>query len=239
MLAPTTPERRTELAGVIGEWIAKCAADGFDAVEIDNLDTFTRSHGLITEDDAVAQMRLFADAAHAVGLPIAQKNSAEIVGQARGDGHRLRRRRGVRPLLRSATPTPPPTATTCWSSSTAAATSTPAAPPTRTCRSSCATWTSCRRARRATCSTSADDTSAPVGQRVRPHALALRLHGHRSRGAGNLVICPVVLGDGLRLFPDQGQTHNLKLLDSRATPSGATIQTYRPAGRATFGNAGE
>jgi hypothetical protein len=81
MLAPTTSERRTALAGVIGEWIAACAADGFDAVEIDNLDTFTRSHGLITEGDAVAQMRLFADAAHAVGLPIAQKNSAEIVGR--------------------------------------------------------------------------------------------------------------------------------------------------------------
>ncbi len=81
MLAPTTPERRTALAEVIGEWIAKCAADGFDAVEIDNLDTFTRSDRLISEDDAVAQMRLFADAAHALGLPIAQKNSAEIVGR--------------------------------------------------------------------------------------------------------------------------------------------------------------
>jgi hypothetical protein len=81
MLAPTTPERRTALAGVIGEWIAMCAADGFDAVEIDNLDTFTRSNGLISEDNAVAQVRLFADAAHALGLPIAQKNSAEIVGR--------------------------------------------------------------------------------------------------------------------------------------------------------------
>ena len=78
MLAPTTAKRRSELARVIGDWIAKCGADGFDAVEIDNLDTFTRTHGLITEDDAVAQVRLFADAAHAVGLPIAQKNAAEI-----------------------------------------------------------------------------------------------------------------------------------------------------------------
>jgi hypothetical protein len=82
MLAPTSSGRRTELAGVIREWIAGCAADGFDAVEIDNLDTFTRSHGLVTEDDAVAQMRLFADAAHAIGLPIAQKNAAEIVDRA-------------------------------------------------------------------------------------------------------------------------------------------------------------
>ena len=75
------PRSATALAGVIGGWIAGCAADGFDAVEIDNLDTFTRSHGRISEDDAVAQVRLFADAAHANGLAIAQKNSAEIVGR--------------------------------------------------------------------------------------------------------------------------------------------------------------
>jgi hypothetical protein len=81
MLDPRTPASRAGLAGVIGEWIAGCAAAGFDAVEIDNLDTFTRTDGLITEDDAVAQVRLFADAAHANGLAIAQKNSAEIVGR--------------------------------------------------------------------------------------------------------------------------------------------------------------
>jgi hypothetical protein len=81
MLAPTTDARRAELAEVIGGWIADCAADGFDAVEIDNLDTFTRSNGLIAEEDAVAQIRLFADVAHAHGLAIAQKNSAEIVGR--------------------------------------------------------------------------------------------------------------------------------------------------------------
>ncbi len=81
MLDPRTAAHRSALASVIGGWIAGCSADGFDAVEIDNLDTFTRSHGLITEDEAVAQMRLFADAAHANGIAIAQKNSAEIVGR--------------------------------------------------------------------------------------------------------------------------------------------------------------
>jgi len=50
---------------------------------------------------------------------------------------------------------------------------------------------------------------------------------------------PVVVGDGLRLFPERGQTHDLTLVESRSTPSGVTILTYRPAGRATFGNAGE
>jgi dihydrofolate reductase len=50
----------------------------------------------------------------------------------------------------------------------------------------------------------------------------------------NLLIYPVVLGQGLRLFPDKGQTHRLELLSSTVTPSGVMIQTYRPAGRATF-----
>lgn len=52
----------------------------------------------------------------------------------------------------------------------------------------------------------------------------------------NLLIYPVVLGDGLRLFPEQGQTHRLDLLTSKVTPTGVMIQTYRPAGRATFGD---
>ena len=54
----------------------------------------------------------------------------------------------------------------------------------------------------------------------------------------HLLIYPVVLGDGLRLFPEKGQTHRLELLDSRVTPAGVMIQTYRPAGRATFGSLG-
>jgi dihydrofolate reductase len=55
----------------------------------------------------------------------------------------------------------------------------------------------------------------------------------------NLRIYPVVVGDGLRLFPERGQTHHLELVESKAVSSGVMLQTYRPAGRATFGNAGE
>src|SRR5687768_11701294 len=55
----------------------------------------------------------------------------------------------------------------------------------------------------------------------------------------NLELHPVVVGDGLRLFPERGPTHNLTLVESRSTPSGVTLQTYRPAGRATFGSVGE
>ncbi len=50
----------------------------------------------------------------------------------------------------------------------------------------------------------------------------------------NLLVYPVLVGDGLRLFADKGQTHDLELVASRATPSGVTIQTYRPSGRARF-----
>jgi len=55
----------------------------------------------------------------------------------------------------------------------------------------------------------------------------------------NLRLYPVVVGDGLRLFPEQGHTHDLELLESRSLPAGVTLLTYRPAGRATFGTAGE
>jgi dihydrofolate reductase len=55
----------------------------------------------------------------------------------------------------------------------------------------------------------------------------------------NLVVYPVVLGDGLRLFPERGPTHSMELVESRSTPSGIAIQTYRPTGRASFGTVGE
>jgi dihydrofolate reductase len=54
----------------------------------------------------------------------------------------------------------------------------------------------------------------------------------------NLRIYPVIVGDGLRLFPEHGQTHNLELVESRSTQSGVMLQTYRPNGRATFGDVG-
>ena len=77
----STAAKRAAVAAIVGDWIRGCDQAGFDAVEIDNLDTFSRSGGRLTEADNVAQMRLFADASHAAGLAIAQKNSAEIVGR--------------------------------------------------------------------------------------------------------------------------------------------------------------
>ena len=54
-----------------------------------------------------------------------------------------------------------------------------------------------------------------------------------------LHIYPVVLGEGLRIFPDHGQSHALELVDSVQTSSGVMLQTYRPTGRASFGRVDE
>jgi hypothetical protein len=49
-----------------------------------------------------------------------------------------------------------------------------------------------------------------------------------------LFTCPVVIGQGTRLFPDTGPDTALELVDSRATPRGITIQVYRPSGRPQY-----
>lgn len=77
-----TAEKQLALLETVGEWIAGCASDGFDAVEIDNLDSYSRSGGLLTEDDNVSFMARLAEVAHEHGLAIGQKNSAELVPRA-------------------------------------------------------------------------------------------------------------------------------------------------------------
>ncbi len=49
-----------------------------------------------------------------------------------------------------------------------------------------------------------------------------------------LRLYPVVVGDGLRLFPERGLTHDMALAESRSLPSGVMLLTYRPAGRLAF-----
>jgi dihydrofolate reductase len=49
-----------------------------------------------------------------------------------------------------------------------------------------------------------------------------------------LFVCPVVIGQGTRLFPDTGPDVALDLVESRSTPKGITIQVYRPTGRPQY-----
>jgi dihydrofolate reductase len=53
----------------------------------------------------------------------------------------------------------------------------------------------------------------------------------------HLLIVPVVLGQGTRLFPDTGPDIALDLVDSRADSKGVTIQVYRPNGRPQYATA--
>ena len=50
----------------------------------------------------------------------------------------------------------------------------------------------------------------------------------------NLLVCPVVVGEGTRLFPDNGPDLALDLAESRSFPKGITVQVYRPAGRPQY-----
>jgi dihydrofolate reductase len=52
-----------------------------------------------------------------------------------------------------------------------------------------------------------------------------------------LFVCPVVVGQGTRLFPDTGPDAALYLVESRSTPKGVTIQVYRPTGRPQYASA--
>jgi dihydrofolate reductase len=50
----------------------------------------------------------------------------------------------------------------------------------------------------------------------------------------NLLVVPVVVGQGARLFPDNGRDIALELVESRAFSKGVTVQVYRPAGRPRY-----
>ena len=50
----------------------------------------------------------------------------------------------------------------------------------------------------------------------------------------NLFTFPVVVGQGRRLFAVTGADAALELVDARRTPSGVTIQVYRPNGRPEY-----
>jgi hypothetical protein len=81
ILDTTSADSRRQLTRIVGAWIDGCAAAGFQAVEIDNLDTFSRFSDELDEDAAVEYVRSLADRAHAAGLAIGQKNSAELLGR--------------------------------------------------------------------------------------------------------------------------------------------------------------
>jgi dihydrofolate reductase len=59
--------------------------------------------------------------------------------------------------------------------------------------------------------------------------LASQLVGHGLVDEYRLMIEPVVLGGGKRLFPDDGQLRALELVSTTTSSTGVDICTYRPA----------
>jgi hypothetical protein len=79
--------RRERIAKVLSHWTAGCAHHGFDAVEPDNLDSWTRSRHLLSRAGNLDLARRLVKSAHRQGLAVAQKNAAEITaGQVKRVG---------------------------------------------------------------------------------------------------------------------------------------------------------
>jgi len=88
------------------------------------------------------------------------------------------------------------------------------------------------------------DLAAAIGELKAKRAGELQVHGSGALTRWllendlvdemNLLIVPVVVGQGTRLFPDTGPDIALDLVESRAFPKGTTIQVYRPAGRPQY-----
>jgi dihydrofolate reductase len=91
------------------------------------------------------------------------------------------------------------------------------------------------------------DVAAAVGELKAKPAGELQVHGsgalirwlldNQLVDEITLLTVPVVVGQGTRLFPDSGPDTALDLVDSRTTPSGVTIQVYRPTGRPQYATA--
>ena len=84
LLDVRTAAKRKALARIVGRWVRGCARDGYAAVEYDNLDSFTRSDGLMTKRQAVRYAGLLVDRAHRHGLAAGQKNLAGYDGTTIG-----------------------------------------------------------------------------------------------------------------------------------------------------------
>ncbi|OEV19859.1 hypothetical protein AN219_27525, partial [Streptomyces nanshensis] len=68
-----------ELANLVGGWIDGCAEKGFQAVEVDNLDSYERSGDRLSRADNVAFAALLTRRAHRSGLAAGQKNAQELL----------------------------------------------------------------------------------------------------------------------------------------------------------------
>ena len=84
LLDTSTAAKRAAIADRMLTVIEGCAAAGYAALEIDNLDSFTRSDDRLTVEDNLALARLLADGGRESGLAVGQKNAAELADRLTG-----------------------------------------------------------------------------------------------------------------------------------------------------------
>ena len=83
LLDISSEKRRAAILERLAVTISGCARAGFNAVEFDNLDSFTRSNGALKHEDAVAFATLLVSAAHGHGLAAGQKNAPHDITASR------------------------------------------------------------------------------------------------------------------------------------------------------------
>ncbi|MEU6990127.1 endo alpha-1,4 polygalactosaminidase [Streptomyces sp. NPDC046465] len=81
-----TAGKRKRIAAKVNGWIDSCAAKGFQAVEPDNYDTYTRFPGRLKASQAKAFISLLSAHAHDKGLAIAQKNTPDLAADRKETG---------------------------------------------------------------------------------------------------------------------------------------------------------
>ena len=91
------------------------------------------------------------------------------------------------------------------------------------------------------------DVAAAIGELKAKPAGELQVHGSGALfrwlldnhlvDEMNLFTFPVVVGQGMRLFPDTGPDAALELMESRSTPSGVIVQVYRLGGHPRYATA--
>ncbi|WP_147795121.1 endo alpha-1,4 polygalactosaminidase [Cellulomonas sp. Y8] len=85
LLDTSTAADRAALAELVGAQVRACAERGFAAVELDNLDSWTRSGGRLDEDGAVDLAARLVSVAHDAGLAAGQKNTPQLGTRGRDE----------------------------------------------------------------------------------------------------------------------------------------------------------
>ncbi|WP_248704084.1 endo alpha-1,4 polygalactosaminidase [Curtobacterium sp. MWU13-2055] len=83
LLDTRTAAKRALITKVLAKSIARCGDRGFDAVEFDNLDSWTRSGKRLTRAGNLALAKSLVDTGHRHGLAVGQKNTPQLGASGR------------------------------------------------------------------------------------------------------------------------------------------------------------